>query len=83
MSSISKSYLSGVAGNGMQLGVEALAAVFKEMMLTSVDERRLMAKSGCAWIDHDFSWQGVEKKMKLTYEWMLGPPDCPDWVRVG
>lgn len=68
------------AGRWIPIGVEPLAAVLKEIMSMSDDERRLMGERGRAWIVRDFSWRGIGEKMKLAYEWLLGAGERPEWV---
>ena len=45
---------------------------------------RQMGENGRHWMERDFSWGSVGRKMKSAYEWLLAPEVVarPDWVVV-
>ena len=45
-------------------------------------ELREMGERGRSWMQRDFSWGVIGRRMHLTYEWLLGGGPVPDWVRV-
>lgn len=39
-----------------------------------------MGRNGYDWVKRDFGWQETGNKMKLSYEWLLGQKEKPDWI---
>lgn len=70
-------------GKWVPIGVEPLAEALHELASLTDEERSEMGKRGRAWIQRDFSWDGVGAKMKAAYAWLLGQGEKPDFVRVG
>lgn len=67
-------------GRWVPIGVEPLAVALKEMMAMSDEQRAAMGARGRAWIQRDFSWNGIGAKMKAAYEWLLVKNARPEWV---
>ena len=70
------------AGRWIPIGVEPLVTALHDMMSMDDANRRQMGECGRDWIVRDFSWEGIGKKMKMAYEWLLGKGDRPDWVVI-
>jgi len=64
----------------IDIGVEPLTECLQEALTKSSEELFEMGTRGRQWMKHDFSWGSVGKKMKLTYEWLLGKTDKPVWI---
>ena len=69
-------------GKWVPIGVEPLAEALRELTSLTDDERAAMGERGRAWIQRDFSWDGIGAKMKAAYAWLLGQGEKPDFVRV-
>lgn len=69
-------------GKWVPIGVEPLTAALRELTNLTDEERAEMGKRGRAWIQRDFSWDGIGAKMKAAYAWLLGQGERPDFVRV-
>lgn len=69
-------------GKWVPIGVESLTKALRELTSLTDEERTEMGKRGRAWIQRDFSWEGIGAKMKAAYAWLLGQGEKPDFVRV-
>ena len=69
-------------GKWVPIGVEPLVEALRELTSLTDDERAEMGERGRAWIQRDFSWDGIGAKMKAAYAWLLGQGDKPDFVRM-
>ena len=69
-------------GKWVPIGVASLTEALRELTSLADDERAEMGKRGRAWIQRDFSWDGIGAKMKAAYAWLLGQGEKPDFVRV-
>ena len=69
-------------GKWVPIGVEPLTEALRELTSLTDEERTEMGKRGRAWIQRDFSWDGIGAKMKAAYAWLLGQGEKPDFVRV-
>ena len=69
------------AGRWVLIGATPLANGLRELMLMSDDERKQMGICGQKWIGRDFTWNGIGRKMKMAYEWVIGKCDKPEWVK--
>lgn len=69
-------------GKWVPIGVEPLVEALRELTSLTDEERAEMGKRGRAWIQRDFSWDGIGAKMKAAYAWLLGQGEKPDFVRV-
>lgn len=61
---------------------DVLFRALSESMSLSRVELKSMGKNGRTWMENEFSWDGIGKKMHLTYEWLLGGGHEPEWVEV-
>ena len=69
-------------GKWVPIGVESLTEALRELTSLTDEERTEMGKRGRAWIQRDFSWDGIGAKMKAAYAWLLGQGEKPNFVRV-
>lgn len=69
-------------GKWVPIGVEPLVYALRELTRLTDDERETMGQRGRAWIQRDFSWDGVGAKMKAAYVWLLGQGEKPNFVRM-
>lgn len=69
-------------GKWVPIGVKPLAEALRELTSLTDDERTEMGKRGRAWIQRDFSWEGIGAKMKAAYAWLLGQGEKPEFVRI-
>jgi glycosyltransferase involved in cell wall biosynthesis len=63
-------------------GEPALAAALGEALQAAPAQLQEMGARGRAWIEREFSWGRLGRRMLATYEWVLGGGAPPDWVRV-
>ena len=63
-------------------GPEALAATLRQAMSLTVEERRVMGERGRAWMERDFTWQGVADQMAQVYRWLVTGGELPSCVKV-
>jgi glycosyltransferase involved in cell wall biosynthesis len=61
---------------------ETLAATLDAAMRLPADDRAAMGLRGRAWMERDFGWHAIGKKMDAAYRWLLAGGECPAWVKV-
>jgi glycosyltransferase involved in cell wall biosynthesis len=66
----------------IEVGVEPLVECLKIALTESPETLREMGARGRAWMEQDFSWQEVGRKMKKTYEWVINKGNPPEWVKM-
>ena len=54
-------------------GVEELVRTMRAAMTLDQSERREMGQRGRLWMQSEFSWSSIGKRVKLAYEWALSP----------
>ncbi|WP_161957121.1 glycosyltransferase [Aestuariivirga litoralis] len=64
-------------------GPDAMAAALAEAMAMAPDERLAMGARGREWMERDFDWRSIGKRMCDVYEWALGRQVRPDFVIGG
>ena len=74
--------VSNYAGWWIPVGVDSLARQLKESLAMKEDQLHQMGENGRRWMKNDFAWKSIGNKMKLSYEWLLGRGDRPNWVFV-
>ena len=59
-----------------------LIAALEQAM--SFDQERLaeMGTRGRTWMENEFAWPAISRRMLLTYEWLLGQAERPEWVHL-
>lgn len=70
------------AGWWIPCGTEPLKAQLEQALALAPEELAKIGRNGREWIKRDFAWEGIGRKMKLAYEWLLGKGDKPDWVKT-
>lgn len=78
---------SGLAQEGagwwIDIGVDPLVASLKDAMSRSPAALGAMGERGRAWMQRDFSWNGIGGRMSATYEWLCDRSlPVPPWVRL-
>lgn len=66
----------------IDVGVEPLIESLKIALAESPEKLKERGKRGRAWMERDFSWAEVGRKMVRTYEWILDGGEVPGWVRL-
>ena len=61
---------------------ESLTAALDEAMQLSPSQLQAMGLRGRAWMDRDYGWSGIGKKMITAYQWLIEGGDPPAWVRT-
>jgi glycosyltransferase involved in cell wall biosynthesis len=69
------------AGWWVDNGVEPLADALHVAMATPDDARARMGAAGRAWVEHEFAWMAVARRMAAVYRWLLQGGDAPAHVR--
>ena len=74
----------GKSGWWVETTPEAFERAMREAMSMSRVELKSLGANGREWMNRDFSWNGIGKKMKTTYEWLLDQDNVklPEWVKV-
>lgn len=69
------------AGWWIDIGVDPLVACLEDALAHSSYSLSEMGLRGRAWMQQDFSWSLMGKKMAATYAWILNGGEAPEWVR--
>jgi hypothetical protein len=59
-----------------------LTRAIEEALRSSSDTLHEMGRRGRALMDEKFSWKRVAEQMKLSYDWLLGRAEKPDWMHA-
>jgi glycosyltransferase involved in cell wall biosynthesis len=71
------------AGWWIDIGVDPLVASLKDAMSRSPAALGTMGEAGRAWMQRDFSWNGIGARMSATYQWLCDRSlPVPQWVRL-
>ena len=70
------------AGWTSDISVESLTSTLDRAMHTSQKDLKEMGRNGSLWMQNDFQWNPIAKKMKLTYDWLNNKIDKPDWILI-
>ena len=62
--------------------VPTLAAALDAAMQLPQDQLAAMGLRGRAWMERDFGWNAIGKKMDAAYRWLLNGGERPAWVRI-
>jgi glycosyltransferase involved in cell wall biosynthesis len=71
------------AGWWVDNGVDALVACLDEALAMPPTELAAFGAHGRQWMETDFSWTNIGRKMSETYHWLLNGGSQPDWVVSG
>jgi glycosyltransferase involved in cell wall biosynthesis len=63
-------------------GVEPLVAALGQAMGLPPERLAAMGRSGRAWMERDFGWDGVSRRMMAVYAWLRGAGERPADVRL-
>ena len=66
----------------IDVGPEPLAAALKEAVALAPDNLRAMGRRGRKLVEANYSWEPIGRKMVVTYEWLLGMGERPEFVLV-
>lgn len=71
-----------VEGCGWWIATEEsdLENAMGEAMRMPQDELLAMGTRGRDWMRREFDWNAIGRKMKISYEWLVGGCDKPEWV---
>ena len=71
------------AGWCVETGAVPLAACLREALAADDEELRQMGMRGRRWMEAEFSWVDIGRRMAATYRWLRGERRTrPDWVRA-
>ena len=65
----------------IDIGVDALVACLEDALSRSEDELNEMGLRGRRWMEAEFSWSQVARKMVKTYQWILDRQTKVEWVK--
>ncbi len=68
-------------GDWIDHGLDPLVASLERAMATPDDELRAMGARGRAWMERDFSWPGIGRRMAAVYRWLVEGGAPPPTVR--
>jgi glycosyltransferase involved in cell wall biosynthesis len=63
-------------------GIEPLAAALQEAMTLPRPELHAMGRRGRAWMERDFGWDAIARKMSGVYSWLADRADRPESVTL-
>jgi glycosyltransferase involved in cell wall biosynthesis len=66
----------------VEFGDAPLTDCLRTALALSPAELRARGTRGRAWMERDFSWDGIGMRMHETYTWLTGGGMAPPWVRV-
>ena len=72
----------GRCGWWIDVGVEPLETCLRDALKTSPETLEAMGKVGRAWMERDYTWAGVGRKMKDAYRWLVTGGEKPKEVYV-
>ena len=70
------------AGWWIDLGLDALVACLESALARPSGELEIMGQAGRAWMEAEYSWRQVGKRMAQTYQWVLQGGEPPAWLRT-
>jgi glycosyltransferase involved in cell wall biosynthesis len=77
---------SGIESHGcgwwIDIGVEPLVKTLKQALSETSKQLFIRGERGRRWMEEEFSWEAVGRKMYLTYKWLLEGGEPPSWVRL-
>ena len=62
--------------------VDTLATTLTCGMQLPVEELAAMGQRGRAWMERDYGWAAIGKKMDVAYRWLLSGGEPPVWVKI-
>ena len=62
--------------------VDTLATTLISAMQIPVEDLTAMGLRGRAWMERDYGWAAIGKKMDAAYRWLLSGGEPPAWVKV-
>jgi glycosyltransferase involved in cell wall biosynthesis len=66
----------------IDVDVKSFIVGLTEAMNKNPSELKQMGENGRNFMERDYSWDVVAKKMAKTYEWMLDGGDAPTWIEL-
>ncbi len=66
----------------IDLSVEALSECLRTALQTEPETLEQMGARGREWMEREFSWDSVGRKMKVTYDWLTHGGTVPEWVSL-
>jgi glycosyltransferase involved in cell wall biosynthesis len=69
------------AGWWIDLGLDSLVAALEEAMSHSRQDLQAFGAKGREWMKREYSWPVAARRMRRTYEWLMGGGGRPAWVR--
>lgn len=70
------------AGWCIDVGEEALLSCLREALQSERCQLEQMGLRGRDWMQRDFGWDEIGRKMLDTYQWLIGNRSVPEWVEV-
>ena len=71
------------AGWCIEVGAAPLAACLREALATDGETLRRMGMRGRRWMEAEFDWADIGRRMAATYRWLRGESrERPAWVRA-
>jgi len=68
------------AGWWIEIGVDPLVACLEQALACPTETLEHMGQQGPPWMEQDYSWSVIGRKMALTYQWVLYGGERPEWV---
>lgn len=71
------------AGWWVDISVGAIASALRDACSRTATDLAEMGLRGRRWMEEEYSWDVIGRKMSLTYRWLAGgTPDRPEWIRT-
>jgi glycosyltransferase involved in cell wall biosynthesis len=68
------------AGWWIENGVDSLVGALGEALASSPGDLEAMGNRGRSWMEREFAWPEIGRKMANTYRWILDGGEKPPWV---
>ncbi len=66
----------------IEQGVDSLAECLRSALALTPEQLRDRGRRGRQWMEREFSWERIGRRMLETYRWLLGGGSPPEWVHT-
>lgn len=73
------------AGWWIDINTDAIEECLNCALSKTDEDLKKMGVNGRKWMESDFSWKEIAKKMEITYDWIISgknPENAPEWILI-
>jgi glycosyltransferase involved in cell wall biosynthesis len=59
----------------------SLVKVLDLALISSPERLQKMGRNGRSWMNQDYNWERLSEKFDISYRWLLGKADRPEWIK--